>query len=215
MKAAIIAHGCINNMEIVKYECSTADHVLCADGGAEYVYKCNVLPDYLIGDFDSIDNEILKYFSTRKAEIIRYPKEKDYTDTELCIMKAIKMGCNEICLLGMTGKRIDHTLGNIGLLDMIKKQGVDGYIACDDCIIYLCNDKINLKGKIGDTVSIIPFKGDGVGVSTKRLKYPLNRAVLEFGRPLGVSNIMLENTCEITVESGELLIIKELQYNDK
>ncbi len=215
MKAAIIAHGQVDSIDIVKNECASADYVLCADGGAEYAYRADVVPNYLIGDFDSIDEEILKHFSAKDSKIIRYPKEKDFTDAELCIIKAIEIGCNEICLLGMTGKRIDHTLGNIGLLNMIKKYGADGYIACDDCVIYLCSDKIKLKGKIGDTVSIIPFKGDGVGVSTKSLKYPLNNAVLEFGRPLGISNVMLEETCEISIESGELLVIKELEYKDK
>lgn len=208
MKAVIIANGVIEKDYIVKEECSKADVILCADSGAEHAYRLGIMPNYVIGDFDSIDSSILKHLYQNGINIIKYPCEKDFTDTELCIIKAIEIGCTKICFLGMMGKRIDHALGNIGLLHFAANRGVNGYIVCDDWKIYICKDKINLDGNIGDIVSIIPFKGDVSGVYTKGLKYPLKDSLLEFGRPLGVSNVMLEEKCEIGVKSGEILVIK-------
>lgn len=208
MKAVIIAHGSLYDLEILKKECEGADFIICADGGAEFAKRSDINPDYLIGDFDSINAITLEHYKTSGTKIIRYPKEKDYTDTELCISKALELGCTEICLLAGVGGRLDHTMGNLGLLHIIKNSGAKGYIANDNCYVYLCTDEISLDGKIGDIVSIIPFKGEVHGVNLKGLKYPLENAQIEFGRPIGISNEMIETRCTINLSSGELLVIK-------
>lgn len=208
MKAVIIANGEIEKDDIIKEECREADFIICADRGAEHTYRLGIVPNYVIGDFDSIDSKILECLHKKNVNIIRYPSEKDFTDTELCIFKAIELGCTKICFLGMMGKRIDHALGNVGLLHFAADRGVNGYIVSNDYHIYICRDKINLEGNIGDLVSIVPFKGDAGGVYTKNLKYPLKDSFLEFGRSLGISNVMLEKECEIGVKTGEVLVIK-------
>lgn len=208
MKAVVIAHGSLSKDEILKSECRYADTIICADGGAEYAYRCGIIPNYLIGDFDSIDRNIFEYFKAQKTEIIRFSSEKDYTDTEICVKKALELNCNEICILAGIGGRMDHSLGNIGLLHIISAKGSRGYIASEDCYIYLCNREISIKGNIGDVVSILPFKADAHGVTLKGLKYPLNDAYIEFGLPIGLSNEMLENECNISIKNGELLVIK-------
>lgn len=210
MKAVVIAHGSLSRDEILKSECRYADTIICADGGAEYAYRCGIIPNYLIGDFDSIDINIFEYFEDQKTEIIRFSREKDYTDTEICVKKALELNCDEICILAGIGGRMDHSLGNIGLLHIISDRGSRGYIASEDCNIYLCNSDsdLSIKGNIGDVVSILPFKDDVHGVTLKGLKYPLNDAYIEFGLPIGLSNEMLENECMISIKSGELLVIK-------
>lgn len=208
MKATIIAHGCLNNFEVLKRECSNCDIIICADGGAEFANKNNIIPNYLIGDFDSIDEFVLNYYKTQNTEIIEFPREKDYTDTEICINKALQLNCDEICILAGIGGRLDHSLGNIGLLHMMKEHDVLGYIAGEDCYVYLCKDELFIKGEAGDVVSIIPFKGDVSGVSLYGLKYSLQNADIKFGCPIGISNEMLGAECSIKIISGELLVIK-------
>ncbi|TDT61632.1 thiamine diphosphokinase [Fonticella tunisiensis] len=208
MKSVIIAHGKLGKEDIVEKECSTADIIICADGGAEYVYKRNIIPDYLVGDFDSIDKGILEHFESRKVNIIRFPKEKDYTDTEICVLKAIEFGSTEICILAGVGSRIDHSLGNIFLLSSLYDRGIRGYIASSDSYIYLCRDEITIEGNRGDIISIIPLKGDAQGIYTSGLKYSLNNGTISFGRAYGVSNEMTGSVCSIKITSGEVLVIK-------
>lgn len=209
MKGVIIAHGSLRDDRVLKEVCSSADIVICADGGAEYAFKSGIVPNYLIGDFDSIGESVFNFFCDKGVMIERYPKEKDYTDTELCVHKAIKEGCSDICILAGTGDRIDHSLGNIGLLHFIKDRGIDGRIVSDSCTIYLCRNEITLSGNIGDTISIIPFKGDVLGITTEGLKYQLHDDNIEFGSPLGISNIMIDRICRIRIKSGEILVIKQ------
>lgn len=210
MKAVIIAFGNIDDKDKrFETECTDADYIICADGGAEYAYNSNILPDFLIGDFDSINPDILEFFKLKKIKIIKYPAEKDYTDTELCVKKALELHCSSISILAGIGDRIDHSLGNIGLLHMIYEKGSKGYILSDKSDIYLCTDKVLLKGNKGDTVSLIPYSGDAKGVTTSGLKYSLSDAVVYFGSPVGISNLMTDNICTVSIKSGEILVIKQ------
>jgi thiamine pyrophosphokinase len=208
MKSIIIANGSFSDKTSFLKECNTADYIICADGGAKYAYNFGCTPDYVIGDFDSLEPEILDFYIKQDIEVVKYPKEKDYTDTELCIKRAIEIGSTEICILAGVGDRIDHTLGNIGLLHSIKESGIDGYIASDDCYIYICRGELLINGNIGDIVSVIPFKGDALGVSLSGFKYPLESVNINFGSPLGISNEIIEETCKINVMNGEVLVIR-------
>lgn len=210
MKASIIANGNIDSLEMLLEEINSSDIILCADGGAKYAYSCSIIPDFLIGDFDSINSDILDFYTDQKVEIIKYPKEKDFTDTEICVYKALELGCSEICIVAGVGGRIDHSLGNIGLLHLINRNGAYGCITGKDCTIYLCNREISIQGEIGDTISIIPLMGDAEGLYSSGLKYALNNSTLEFGKPTGVSNEMIDISCKITITKGEVLVIKSL-----
>jgi thiamine pyrophosphokinase len=208
MKSIIIANGSLKDKISFIKECDSADYILCADGGARYTYSFGYVPGFIIGDMDSIEPEVLDFYANQDVEIIRYPKEKDYTDTELCIKKAIELGCSEICILAGVGDRIDHNLGNIGLLHTIKENGINGYIVADNCYIYICSEELTISGNIGDIISIIPFKGDAKGIWLSGLKYPLENVDINFGRPLGISNEIVEEICKVKVTEGEVLVIR-------
>lgn len=208
MKSIIIANGSFSDKTSFLRECDSAGCIICADGGTKYAYNFGCTPDYVIGDLDSIEPEILDFYIKQDTDVIRYPKEKDYTDTELCIKKAIDIGSTEICILAGVGDRIDHTLGNIGLLHTIKESGLEGYIMSDNCYIYICSNELLIKGNIGDIVSVIPFKGDASGVSLSGFKYPLNNVNVSFGSPLGISNEIANEICKVKVMKGELLVIR-------
>lgn len=210
MKSIIIAHGDNIEKEIATREINSADFIICADGGAEYAFQNGIIPDYLIGDFDSIDNSIYDYYADKGVIIEKFPVEKDYTDTEICIIKALELGSTEIGIMAGIGSRIDHSLGNIGLLHYCSKKGIRGYIISSMAYIYHCTDEITLLGEIGDTVSLIPFNGDASGIYTEGLKYSLNDAKIDFGSPLGISNVMTDNRCKIRLKSGEMLVIKQI-----
>lgn len=209
MKAIIIANGEAGDIEELLEELSSADYIICADGGGDLAYKNGITPDYLIGDFDSIEKEILSFFMENDVDILRYSKDKDYTDTEICVYKALELGCREICIFGGIGSRIDHSLGNIGLLHIMAEKGTKGCIISKDSRIYLCRDYIEINGKIGDVVSIIPLLGNAKGLKSKGLKFELNNLSIEFGKPLGISNEMTDCKCSIEIGNGEILVIKQ------
>ncbi|EYE89283.1 hypothetical protein Q428_03135 [Fervidicella metallireducens AeB] len=209
MKAVIVAYGETMEISELKKICIDSDIIICADGGGKYIFEAGLIPDYLIGDFDSLDRNILNYFENRNVNIIRYPREKDFTDTELCVLKAIELGCNDICIISGIGGRFDHSLGNVALLHFIKEKGANGYIKSEYCDIFLCSDELEIKGKIGDIISLIPFKNSASGLFTTGLKYSLNGEDIKFGRCIGISNVMINDTCTIKVSNGEILVIKQ------
>jgi thiamine pyrophosphokinase len=209
MKAVIIANGDIRDYSFIKSECTDADVVICADGGAEHAARCGIVPEYLIGDLDSVSSTLADSLEKSGVKVIRYPAEKDFTDTEICINKAIELGCEEICIAAGVGDRMDHSLGNIGLLHVIREMGMEGYIFSSDAYIFLCTDEIWITGRKGDTISIIPLSGSAEGLYSEGLKYKLDNLTIPFGKPLGVSNVMTENKCRISVGKGEVLVIKQ------
>lgn len=208
MKALIIAYGRLNSCQYLVQEAASSDVVICADGGLEYAARCGITPDYMIGDFDSVSKETLERFRVAGVTTISYPPEKDYTDTEICMNKAIELGADEICIAAGIGSRIDHSLGNIGLLNILISKGIRACIMSDDCTIYMCrNSNFLLEGAPGDTISIIPYGGNAEGITLKGLKYPLDNAVIPLGKPRGVSNIMVDKECSISIKKGEIIII--------
>lgn len=208
MKALIIAYGTLKSCEYLVQESSSSDVVISADGGLEYALRCGITPDYMIGDFDSVSKEILERFRAAGVKAVTFPPEKDYTDTELCIKKAIELGAEEICIAAGIGSRIDHSLGNIGLLHILTSKGIRACIMTDDCTIYMCrNSNFVLKGTIGDIVSIIPYGGNAEGITLKGLKYPLDNADIPLGKPTGVSNVMVDKECSISIKKGEIIIV--------
>ena len=108
---------------------SKYEKVIAVDGGLEAAKELGIIPDVIVGDFDTVRPEILSYY--RKMEHIIWEvhqPEKDDTDTELAIKRALAMNCSHITLLGATGGRLDHMIGNIHLLFPCLQKGMEAYI---------------------------------------------------------------------------------------
>ncbi|SHF32046.1 thiamine pyrophosphokinase [Caloramator proteoclasticus DSM 10124] len=208
MKALVIAHG-YNSKEVLKREFKDADLIICSDGGAIYAMEIGIKPDIIIGDLDSIDKNVYEYFLENGIKIVSYPREKDFSDTELCVDYAIDSGADSICIISGIGSRIDHSLINISLLYKIKSKGVDAYIATDSAYIYICNDYLQIEGEIGDTLSLIPLTLEVKGITTKGLKYKLVDGNIRLGQSIGVSNEFIEKSCSIKVKEGILIVVKQ------
>ena len=87
--------------------------LFCADGGVNSAYKMELTPDYIIGDLDSADSNVLNHFKS-KSKIIKYKRQND-TDVEKCLKYAISKKFEHVILLGGTGDRLDHTFCNLGI----------------------------------------------------------------------------------------------------
>ena len=116
MKVVILSGGTPPPLDLLKKELTDCEYLICADSGADFLYKENITPDYLMGDFDCVSKEALEFFMKSNAVVDKFPKDKDFTDTKLAYMKALDLGASSITFLGCTGTRLDHSIGNIGVL---------------------------------------------------------------------------------------------------
>ena len=184
------------------------DRIICADNGMKHAKKLGIIPDYIVGDFDSCNQETLQDFKNKGVEIIRMPAEKDETDTEIALDLALTKGATEVDIFGGTGSRLDHSIANIQLLYKAHKQGVRCQLISHHNKVRLLANQVTLKGEKGDLVSLMPFTEKVTGVYTKGLAYPLERGTFELGQAYGVSNYMLEETAFIEVKEGILIMIQ-------
>lgn len=214
MKTCIFLNGSIYDYEDIKQkiESENYDNIICADGGANHVYKMGLTPGYIIGDLDSVDPQIVEYYKEKGVEFKKFPEKKDETDSELCIILAEMLGSKEVDLYAALGGRIDHTLANVKLLDYMRRKGITPRIITEDEILYLVhNGSLNVKGNKGDTLSVIPIRGDAAGITLYNLEYPLNNFTMDYAQPIGISNVMLGDECTVEVKNGSAIVVRNLK----
>lgn len=197
-RAVIIGNGDVKDYRYLKEKIHDTDFIICADGGYNHASAMGIKPNVLLGDFDSAEDY------EKVADRIEYPKRKDFTDGELAVMYAVEHGYNDVVLIAMTGDRLDHTIADILLLMKCK----NGVLIDDNNEIYLLRDEIEISGRKGQTVSIIPINGNVQGISTTGLEYPLCDETLYFASSRGISNVMLDEKCKISIKKGMALVIK-------
>ena len=189
------------------------DDIICADGGARTALRHGLRPHVVIGDFDSLDASELDALVGGGAQMLRHPTTKDETDLELALLHAAQRAPGgEIVVLGALGGRIDHALANMLLLAMPALRGCDACIAHGAERIVLVDARFApservIEGRAGDTVSLLPFGGNALGVHTDGLQYPLHGDSLYVGPARGVSNVMLAARAVVRVAAGMLLCI--------
>lgn len=192
------------------------DIVIAVDGGLTVADKANVKPDYIVGDFDTVNSILLyKYEKMEEVKILRYKPEKDATDTGLAIQKAIEENSFSIHILGATGTRFDHTISNILLLQPASEAGIDAMIVNENNRIRLLGYKrkrITLTKKDNNYkyVSLIPLSEKVTGITTKGMKYNISNYDFYIDKEIsmGVSNEIEDEVAEITVVSGKLLLVE-------
>lgn len=185
--------------------------IIAADSGMEFLYRNQLKPDIIVGDFDSVRTEVLDYF--RENPDIRLQELnpiKDDTDTESAIRLAIEMGAEQITLLGATGSRIDHVLGNIELLGIGLMAGIPITLLDEHNRIQMIDKSITIKKaeQFGNYVSLIPYTEKVEHLYLNGFKYPLSDYCLKGFKSIGVSNEITAETAEIIFDGGILIVIE-------
>jgi len=210
MNLLIISGGEKIKKEILYEYYKKVNYVICVDKGLEYAYEYNIKPNLIMGDMDSVDKDILQKYN--RENIITFSKIKDYTDTELAIQKAIKLGAENIFLLCVTGNRLDHTISNIKLLLQLKKHNIKGIIVDNNNKIMIVNKYIKIKKQLNQVISLIPLDQCN-NVTTKGLLYPLINKNIDINWNIGISNKIIAEYGEITIKKGNLLIVISKESN--
>lgn len=189
-----------------------ADMVIAADGGANHCAYLDMVPDYLIGDLDSIEPQLLKHYEKNRVEIIRHPREKDATDLELALNLAMQEGATDIWLLGVIGKRWDMSLANIMLAASERFSTMPISLYSVDTIIKILHPgKTHLfRDNQGKTVSFLPLNKDVEGIKLDGFAYALEGEDLEWGSTKGVSNIIKDMHASEIHEKGVLLYFENI-----
>lgn len=208
MRVLILTGGSVNTSFAAEYIRQwNPDKVITADKGLFYAKQLEITPDIILGDFDSCDKRIMQEFST--DEKIIAPCEKDDTDTGLAMLKAKEIGADEILLIGATGTRLDHVLGNIGQLVFAQKHGMKAQIVDENNRIQVLEQEhvISKDDQFGKYVSFVPVY-EAKGVTLTGFKYPLDDHTLVFHETLAISNELKEAQGRISHKEGCLLMIE-------
>ena len=202
----IICNGTLNDKDFHKSILKKADLIICADGGANNADKLGVVPDYVIGDMDSAEKDILDKLSKQQNTKIILDLNQDKTDTELAIELAESFNPKEIMLLCAIGTRIDHTIANVLCLDRVKKGINVKIIDNKNEIILIDSSSLDVFGKKGDIISIIPLT-DVKGLTYDGLKWGVDDKNVKFNW-FGICNQLTSQKGSVSVKKGKLVIIK-------
>lgn len=206
MKALLVSGGDLKDLQKLKSLAKDRDYVIGVDKGAEYCLAANVFPDLVIGDLDSIHKEGLKIIRDKEIPIMKYPSEKNKTDTELAIDHLIDKNITDLVIIAAIGTRMDHTLGNIFLLKKLNDQGISCKIINKNNTIYIVDRDLLVRKKKNTYVSLLALNDGGAVISLKGFKYNLDRVKVEFPSTLAISNQIEEEYGFIKIHQGICLV---------
>ncbi len=186
--------------------------IIACDKGYEHCISMNIKPDITIGDFDSISKDKFELMSSSDTELIKLNPIKDDTDTEAALNIAIDKTTKKDCvyILGATGTRLDHVIGNISLIGLGLKKDRTVVIVDENNYIRMikANESITIskKEQFGKYISVFPYGGIAEGVSMTGFKYPLEKAIIKGFNTLTVSNEIVDEAANISLDKGYLII---------
>lgn len=202
-RCVIIGSSPDTEISVLTENIKSGDFVVCADGGYVYAQQAKIIPNLIIGDFDSS-----AFPQDSDCEIITLPVQKDDTDTLFCVKECLKRGFNNFVILGGTGGRFDHTFANICTLKFLAEKKLYAEIIDSKTVISVMTSGVKqLCGKKGMTFSIFPFGCESCEVTLSGFMYELNKGTLKSDFPLGVSNEITSDKAQITIYKGTAVIM--------
>lgn len=185
--------------------------IIGVDSGLNFLYRNQIMPTHIVGDFDSVDPEIIAYYKNKTNVPIReFNPVKDASDTEIALKLAIELGAECVWILGGTGTRLDHVMANIQMLKIALDAGVKAYVLDEYNRISLIGKETVLAREeaYGPYFSVFPLGGLVKGFSIRGAKYPLENHVLSPYDSLCVSNQYLEDKVEISFPEGIIILME-------
>lgn len=189
------------------------DKVIAVDAGLEAAEALGLVPDYIVGDFDTVKSDVIGRY--RQMPFIvweQHKPEKNETDTELARSRALTLGCDRIVFLGATGGRMDHMLGNLHALYACMQKGVEAWIVDRQNRICLLDEGRTFyrRSLWGKYVSFMPYTEEVKGITLTGFKYPLHKKDIRRGEEVGlcISNELAEECANLTFDEGVLICIE-------
>ncbi|MEK9143426.1 MAG: thiamine diphosphokinase [Patescibacteria group bacterium] len=185
--------------EIVK-----SNYIIGVDRGAYWLIGNSVIPNIVIGDFDSVNAREFQMIKHKVKRVKEYPKKKNFTDMELAVDHAISLHPKEVIIYGSIGSRLDHTIGNIQLLERLHDVGV---IRDRNNEVRIISGRTTVrKDARYQYISLLPIT-ETIEVSLIGFLYDVSHARIRRGQTLGISNEIREDEATINIHSGKALVI--------
>ena len=191
--------------------------VIAVDGGLKIVDELKLSVDLIVGDFDTIEQEIINKYKKLAFEkdsgypkILEFQPEKDNTDTDIAIKKALELNPKQIFIVGATGTRLDHTIANIHLLRQSIGKQVSVSIYDEHNKIYLANSGFVIKKaeQYGKYVSFLPLTETVNNLTLTGFKYPLLNRTVGIGTSLCISNEIIDDIAKVEFTDGILMVME-------
>ena len=204
-RAVLFANGEAGRLERLNLQAS--DYLVAVDGGLRHLTALNRTPHLLIGDLDSVDEQLLPDLEAQGVQIMRFPPAKDQTDLELAIYQVLAQGFRQLLVVAALGGRLDQTLGNLALLTSPDLEAIDVQLDDGSERIFIIRSRLDFPCEPGETVSLVPWGSTVSGITTTGLQYPLEDETLYPHQTRGISNITNTDRVVIHVGSGLLLCL--------
>ena len=183
-----------------------------ADRGALYLLEMGIVPQEAVGDFDSVSEEEYKRIKTSVEQVGQYHSEKDETDIELAVDRALSYNPKQIILTGVTGGRLDHMESTLHLLYrlQIANPAINMSIQnpLNQLSMLLPTEHVIKPNQDYSYVSLFSFNGPVTGLTLKGFKYETMNEVLETGMTKFTSNEPLASVCTISFHEGICLMVR-------
>jgi thiamine pyrophosphokinase len=198
-KTIIIADGSFPENEIPLAFLRNATKIICCDGGAGNLIEAGFTPDAIVGDLDSLDDASAKLYSDRL-----FPdKDQETNDLTKAVMWCSEKGIKDLVILGATGKREDHTIGNISLLSEYV-QIVNVIMVTDTGIFIPYKEHVRAETFVGQQISIFSTNSETV-VNSQGLKFKLSDTLLR-NWWIASLNEATEELIELKFSGGPLIV---------
>jgi thiamine pyrophosphokinase len=203
----IFANGELPDLNKARLLLRKDDYIICADGGTRHALALDLQPNLVVGDMDSLKKGQWQKLQKAGIPIELYPHDKNETDLELAIGHAMELEPKEILVVAALGGRLDHTLGNLALLSDIRLSAVNTRF--DDGVeeIFFCREQVEVLGRRGDILSLIPWGEPVQDIQTHGLRWSLKHETLYPDKTRGISNEMMDENASISIGSGLLLVL--------
>lgn len=181
--------------------------IFCVDKGIETCQACDLVPKFLIGDFDSASDSAVDWARKKKLPVETHPTDKDLTDTQLALQKAAEIFGEHVALLtGCFGGRVDHLYSTLFTCAAIDRKI---FLADDREIIFFVKGGETSAVKFFSkplAVSLLPMTSTCTGVTTENLHWELDGATLTQNFPNATSNRADAEKISVHVERGTLAV---------
>jgi thiamine pyrophosphokinase len=222
LRALVIADGDVPKADALPADLRDGDDdllVIAADGGLLKARAMGLRPALVVGDGDSLASAVLQELASDGVEVQLHPRAKDQSDTELAVREAVRRGAREVVVIGaLGGMRFDHSLANVLLLSSTDIDAKLVLVDGDSSVRTIGRrgaERIEVVGRPGDVVSLLPLSDEVTGVSTTGLAYPLDAATLRQGPTVGLSNELVSARGTVSVDGGRLAVIHTRSGGDR
>ena len=182
------------------------------DSGLEAMKRLGIVPDCAVGDFDSCDPEVVRYYrGIHMVQWEQYPEEKDLTDFEAAVRLALAKSPESITVFGGTGTRLDHTWSSLSMCQLALEAGVRMEFVDPWQRIYMLGPGTHVlrrSGLFGGYISFIHTCGPVRGLSLQGFKYPLAPTDLDGPVSLTVSNEPASDLMRVSLEEGAVYVVE-------